>query len=114
MMIRGRTVTVLDPAVERDDYGRPICSSEARDVGNVLLAPPDTSSMSQMGSDVVLVANWPKADPSELAGRLVRVGGEEYAVVGRPMAYDPELTPGDWDRVVYLRRAYEDGGRRGD
>lgn len=110
-MLAGERVAVVECAVSRDALGRPARSESRREVGNVLLAPPDTSSMAQLDADVCLVAYWPKADPGELRGREVEARGQRFAVVGDPMAYPAALTPGPWDRAVRLRRAAEDGGR---
>lgn len=110
--LRGEPVEVVECSVARDALGRPARSESRREVGNVLLAPPDTSSMPQLDADVCMVAYWPKADPGELRGREVVARGGRFAVVGEPVAYPAALAPGPWDRVVRLRRAAEDGGGR--
>ena len=108
----GEPVEVVEPRVARDALGRPARSESRRLVGNVLLAPPDTSSMAQLDADVCLVAYWPKSDPGDLRGRDVVARAGRFSVVGEPSAYPADLTPGPWDRVVRLRRAAEDGGGR--
>jgi hypothetical protein len=109
--LRGETVSLVERTPSRDAYGRASWEEALREVDNVLVQPPDTSSMSQMDADVCLTLHWPKADASELRGAEVVVRGARYAVVGEPAAYADALTPGDWNRPVHLRRAAEDGGR---
>ena len=104
-------VVVRDDPTERDLYGRPISGGEVREtVHNVVVAPPDTSVLTQLGANATATLHFPKGyDPSTLAGAKVEVRGHSYAVIGDPVAYKEDVTPGDWCTPVHVGHARKDG-----
>lgn len=113
----GERVTVIrrtDPG--RDVYGKPIPGATIpEDVDNVVVAPPDTSVLTQLGSDVTATLHFPKGyDPTTLVGVEIEVRGQTYAVIGDPVSYKPDATPGEWCTPVHVGRSRKDGGAYGD
>lgn len=101
-MICGETVEVwayVDAG--RDALNNPVRSWQVEAVvGNVLVAPADTSdvvsSVRPDGTEVVLQLHFPKGYSASLRGRRVKVRGVFYQVVGNPVAYMEDMTPGPW------------------
>ena len=107
--LRGETVGVVSETVTRDLYGNPAKAGVTEWVDDVLVAPADSKAISELGAGTTWDLQWPKADTRDLFGKVLLIRGERFAVIGDPRAYQGDLTPGDWDRRVYARRAAQDG-----
>lgn len=105
-MIHGETVEVWAMSeTGRDSLNNPVVSwALEATVSNVLVAPASTvdvvGSIRRDGDEVILVLHFPKSYQAPLRGRRVRVRGVDYQVVGDPVSYQPDLTPGAWNRPV--------------
>ena len=113
-MLRGRTVTVMRPTgATSDRFGNQEPTGSAQEkVGNVLIAPADTSDLEaarEDGTTVALEAHFPRGYGKELEGCEVVLDGQwagTYRVVGDPKPYDDALTPTAWDMPVRLVSAH--------
>ena len=100
-MIKGRTVTVLTPAVASTDrFGEPVYGEPvAQIVDNVLVSPGATADLDATRPDGVTVAlslHFPKTFNGDLRGCSVVLDGEyagEYQVVGMAYSYQKENCP---------------------
>ena len=110
VLIRGEAVTVIRRAVMRDELGEPTeveGASSIEEVANVLVAPGATSDLDSSrpeGVTVSLTLCFPKSYAGDLKGCAVVVRGKPYEVVGDPIRYVEENTPGDWNLTVEARR----------
>lgn len=107
----GETVTVIrhQPA-SRDAYGQLVESEpERKNVKNVIVCPPDTSVLTQLDANATATLYFPKTFTADLVGCEVEVRGRTYAVIGDPMAYKADATPGDWNLVVHVGHSRSDG-----
>jgi hypothetical protein len=73
-------------------------------VDNVLIAPGPRADLTDSnrpdGHLVKYTLHFPKTYTASLEGCRVQVKGEWLSVIGSPGWYDPELTPGAWNRPV--------------
>lgn len=105
-MIRGETVEVWVYTDQgRDALNNPVRAWRVEAVvPNVIVAPSSTSDLAGTirpdGVEVVLVLHFPKTYSAPLRGRRVKVRGVFYEVIGDPIAYQQDMTPGEWDRPV--------------
>lgn len=113
-MIRGVTVTVLrpgEPAVSRLGNNVPGADTEEA-VPGVLVSPGAAADMEAVRPEGVTVAftiHFPKGYTRNLEGcrvRLPQPWGGTYRVVGNPMPYMDENTPGRWNRPVMVEEAH--------
>lgn len=112
-MIAATSVTVLRPAKTVDRLGNEVDGvSTAEQVDGVLVVPGATADMEASrpdGATVALTLHFPKAYKGRLDGCSVVLDGEwagTYRVVGDPMPYMPENTPGKFDRPVEVEAAH--------
>ena len=113
-MIKGRTVTVLTPAVASTDrfgepvYGEPVVQT----VDNVLIAPGATADLEASRPDGVTVAltlHFPKTFSGDLRGCSVVLTGQHagtYRVIGEPKPFQDENTPTQWHMPVEVEVCY--------
>lgn len=108
-MLPGEEVVVLRPSVTRDDLGEPTFGEPVREaVSPVLVQPGATADMAAErpnGDSVAYTLHFPKTYRASLRGCSVEVRGEVFDVVGDPMPWPEELTPGPLNRTVEVRRA---------
>lgn len=106
--IKGETVTVIRPCVERDELGEPIEGEPEREnVENVLVAPGATGDMDEtrpQGVSVVFTLHFPKGYGKPLRGCEVEVRGIPHEVVGDPQPYTEANVPGPWSMPVEVTR----------
>lgn len=117
-MLRDRAVAVtvwrnrpvLDGAGDpvADEMGAAVCERVPERVDGVLWMQRSSSRIADAGRPNGTVdeirLHFPKAYDASLAGCEVEVAGRRYAVVGDPIGYMPELTPGPFNRPVTARR----------
>ena len=119
-VLSGVAVTVLSPSAststtttgEYDPFGAWIAGvmSETT-VANVLVDNPTSEDIEQStrqhGVSCDLLLHFPKKYHGSLRGCMVALPepwSATYEVLGDPQPYDPELTPGEHDRKVQVRR----------
>ena len=113
-MIKGRTVTVLTPAVESTDrFGEPVYGEPvAQIVDNVLVVPGATADLEASRPDGVTVAltlHFPKTFNGDMRGCSVVLTGQfagTYRVIGEPKLYQDENTPTQWHMPVEVEVVY--------
>ncbi len=113
-MLSGETVTVFRPTIGGyDRLGNPTITGYTSEVvPNVLIAPGATEDMEAGRPDGVVVAlslHFPKSYTASLEGCNVSISGRwagTYHVIGNPMPYQDNLTPGAWNRVVEVEHAH--------
>ena len=112
--LRGIAVTVLKPTQSSTDpFGAPVAGTPVpMTVGNVLVDSPSTEDVEQttrqFGVACDLKLHFPKTCHDCRRGCSVALPAPwsgTFEVIGDPMPYDPELTPGEHDREVLVRRA---------
>lgn len=112
--LRGVSVMVLRPTQgSTDPFGAPVEGEPAREeVDNVIVDRPSDSDVEsttrQFGVSCDLTLHFPKAYHAGLRGCSVALPAPwsgAFEVLGDPMPYDPELTPGAHDRPVHVRRS---------
>lgn len=80
---------------------------DGAEVAGVLVSPPERQA-SEL-SDIALPAgarleyrlDFPKSFTADLMGKTAVVRGDEVRIIGKPVAYDDELTPGGWNRPAW-------------
>lgn len=107
--MNGTTVTVLrDVENGTDEFGSPVATVMTEQVDNVLIAPVSDKDLSGSirpdGIEVALVLHFPKTYTTSLRGTRIKLDGQTYAVIGDPVGYMPENTPGPWNRPVQVER----------
>ncbi len=111
--LRGIAVTVLKPMrSSADPFGAPAAGTPApMTVDNVMVDSPTVEELDlstrQFGVRCDLKLHFPKACHDSLRGCSVVLPAPwsgTFEVIGDPMPYDPELTPGEHDREVLVRR----------
>ena len=113
-MIKGRSVTVLTPAVASTDrFGEPVYGEPVEQtVDNVLISPGATADLDATRPDGVTVAlslHFPKTFSGDLRGCSVVLDGVfagTYRVIGEPMPYQDENTPTQWHMPVEVEACY--------
>lgn len=112
----GETVTVIRRgAASRDAMGHRVDAAEEREtVENVVVAPPDTAVLTQLDKDATATLHFPKGYAGSLRGCEIEVRGVRYAVIGDPMAYNEDATPGEWNMPVHVGHTRRDGGAYGE
>lgn len=111
-MLRGVTVSVaVRSATGEDGHGAATYGTAETEVGNVIVQPgscADLDASRPEGARVSLTLHWPKdAAVTALKGAVVTLAGEHagaYRVVGDPVPYQSDLTPGDWNMPVEVER----------
>lgn len=102
-LLPATSVTVLRPTEtgEFDPFGAPVAGEpEAEVVSGALVTPGATSDLDASrpeGTRVAYTVHFPKGYGKPLKGCLVVVGGKAYRVIGDPMPYMADGTPGPWD-----------------
>lgn len=104
-MIRGVRVTVQRPVeVGRDAFNAPVVELEEEAVEDVLYARSADSDNVEgartSGTLTKVTFYFPKAFTRPLRGCHVVLGGRRFAVVGDPLPYIEENTPGKWNYTV--------------
>jgi hypothetical protein len=106
-MFSGETVCVLRPSgTTEDTLGNTVTEWVPEYVANVLFEPSTTSdvvdSMRPDGTSAVVTFHFPKAYTRSLRGCRIRIPMcmREFSVVGDPMPYMTDITPGAWNRRV--------------
>lgn len=107
----GQDVEVIYPGTStRDALGHRVESPETREtVHNVIIAPPDTAVLTQLNADATATLHFPKGFTKSLCGASVEFGGARYAVIGDPLPYNEDATPGDWYLPVHVGHSRKDG-----
>ena len=113
-MIKGRSVTVLTPAVASTDrFGEPVYGDHTSQiVDNVLIAPGATQDLEASRPDGVTVAltlHFPKTFTGDLRGCSVVLTGQfagTYRVIGDPKPLQDENTPIAWHMPVEVEVVY--------
>lgn len=103
-----RTVTVLRPIRSGvDELGAPITQRwEVETVAGALISSPTTEDLGAdrpEGVRVSVVVHFPKTYDKPLMGCVLQLPAPWPAavrVVGDPAPYDPDLTPGQWNRAA--------------
>lgn len=113
--MRSRSITVNVPVKgAKDRFGNPTETAVPVAVDNVLIAPGSTENLEASrpdGVQIVMTLEIPKSYTGTLEGCTVELpepwdAGNPYKVVGCPLPYMDENTPGDWDREVGLESAH--------
>lgn len=102
-LLDGESVTVFRPSTSYDDHMNEVAEWVHEDVHGVLVAPGQTSGLSDgmrpHGARASLSLAFPTTFSATLRGCRVAVRGREYAVVGDPQPR-PANCPTDWDLVT--------------
>ncbi len=103
-LIQGEPVVVLRQRQTRTDaLGEPLYSLTAETVPNVLCDPGSTRDLGRERPDGVrvdAVFHFPKGYGGDLRGAAIRWRGRTFEVVGAPLPYKEDLTPGPWNLTV--------------
>ena len=102
-LIPSETVTVLRPAVDRDDLGEPVGGAVAAEDVPAVVAPGPASELDASrpsGTVVAYTLHLPKSYRGPLRGCSVRVRGRLHHVVGDPQPYTEPMLPGPWGLPV--------------
>ncbi len=109
-LFQGVTVEVLRPVEGAiDEMGEPTIEWERETVENVLCAPSTTEDLEATRPDGVKVSvtfHFPKTYTKSLRGCMVVYNQNKYRVIGNPIPYMAQNTPGQWNypalsEVVY-------------
>ena len=109
MIIKGETVTVLLPgqphkdAMGEDVEGEPL----SVDVENVLIQRGESSDLGvdrPKGVTIHCTLHFPKTFNRSLKRAKVKFWGNTYRVVGDPLWYMEQNTPGEWNFPVGVER----------
>ena len=106
-MFSGETVCVLRPVASSEDtLGNTVSDWVPEYVGNVLFEPSATSdavdTVRPDGTSLTVTFHFPKDYTASLRGcRIARtMCSRVFSVIGDPMPYMAENTPGAWNRRV--------------
>lgn len=107
--MRGSDVTVLRKTESgEDEMGDPIVSWVPETVDNVLWSKSRSADLDDVsrpdGTEDTVTFHFPKTYTASLSGCKIVLGSRTYDVVGDPVGYMPEHTPGVWNRPVMGRR----------
>lgn len=105
----GVEVTVLRKSeAGRDEMGEPIVSWVPEPVENVLWSKSSSDRLEDgdrpEGTEDTVTFHFPKIYALPLSGCRIVLGSRTYDVLGDPIGYMPELTPGKHNRPVVGRR----------
>jgi len=108
-MLHGITVQLEQKTeIGRDDFNRPVYSTEYINVDNVLVGRPDTSiivdTLNLTGKKIEYILGIPKGDTNNWTDRKVRFWGQEFRTVGFPETGIQDLIPMDWGMNVKVER----------
>lgn len=99
-LLSGTTVTVLTPVRSYDEHNEPSTEWEPTTVENVLVAPGDTSDVTDSdrpyGTRVDVTLGFPKTFSARLRGCRVQVGERTYSVIGDPVPNMAGNCPTQW------------------
>ena len=103
------TVKVLRPdETGTDPFNDPVFEVREEEVDGVLVQPSGTSDIGAerpYGTQSDIVAHFPKSYSGDLSGCSIELPGPVvYEVVGNPVMYDPDATPGPFGMRVEARR----------
>jgi hypothetical protein len=107
-LISPEEVTFVIETEELDDLGEYVGGTVEELPCLAVVAPGSTADLDATrpsGYSVSYTLHLPKAWSRDLRGASVRLRGEEYRVVGEPMAYTAANTPGDYCLPVEVGRA---------
>lgn len=107
--MRGVTVEVLRRSVVgEDEMGEPEIEWVSESVPNVLWHQAEAERLSDgtrpSGTDDSVTLYFPKSYAKSLCMSRVVIAGRMYDVVGDPIGYMPEMTPGKHNREVTARK----------
>lgn len=107
--MRGVTVEVLRRSVVgEDEMGEPKVEWVSESVPNVLWHQTEADRLSDGtrpdGTDDSITLYFPKTYAETLCGRRVVISGRTYDVLGDPIGYMPDMTPGKHNRMVTARK----------
>ena len=108
-MLHGITVQLEQKTqTGRDDFNRPICSSEMVNIDNVLVGRPDTDQITETlnltGKRLEYVLGIPKGDAHDWTDKKVIIWGQEFRTIGFPETGIQDLIPLDWGMNVKVER----------
>lgn len=109
-LFKGEAVEVLRPVEdELDDMGEPTILWESETVENVLCAPSTTEDLEATRPDGVKVSvtfHFPKTYKKSLRGCKVLYNQNEYRIIGNPIPYMEQNTPGQWNYPALAEVVY--------
>ena len=109
MSLHGITIQIEERTqTGRDDFNRPVFTSDWEDVENVLVGSPDpqeiTDTLNLTGKKIEYVLGIPKGDTHEWTDKKVRFWGQEFRTIGFPETGIQDLIPMDWGTNVRVER----------
>ena len=112
--IRGITITLYDlTQTGTDPLNKPIYAETPVQIGNVLVAPVESTeqleTFSLTGRRAVYQLGIPKGDTHDwTAGKRVSFFGADWRIIGIPTEGIESMIPLDWNKKVQVER-YEQG-----
>lgn len=110
MPIRGEQVVVeFKSAIGKDAMGDMLYSFYEEQVPNVIVQPGSTDDITGStrpdGTKVTYTLHFPKTWNKRVNGLRVKVRGDWCNVIGDPVPYTAENTPGTWNYPVQVVRS---------
>ena len=108
-MLHGITVA-LEQKTEtgRDDFNRPVYSTEFVPVENVLVGRPDAQevidTLNLTGKRIEYVLGIPKGDTHDWLDKKIRFFGQDFKAIGFPESGIQDLVPLDWGSNLKVER----------
>lgn len=108
-MIRGTRIEVIRRAeTGKDAFNNPTYQDEIEEVDNVLVDPgmQDRGASREFnaerpnGTRTYVRFHFPKTYKHSLKGCFIRWGDRKFRVIGDPVAFPEENTPGEWNLPV--------------
>jgi len=112
--IRGITITLYDlTQTGTDPLNKPIYAETPVQIGNVLVAPVESTeqleTFSLTGRRAIYQLGIPKGDTHDwTAGKRVSFFGADWRIIGIPTEGIESMIPLDWNKKVQVER-YEQG-----
>ncbi len=109
-LFEGVSVEVMRPIEgELDDMGEPTTTWETETVENVLVAPSTTEDLEATrpdGARVSVTFHFPKTYTKPLRGCMVIYNQNKYRIIGSPVPYMEQNTPGQWNYPALAEAVY--------
>lgn len=105
--LKGITVQLMDKTkTSTDDFGRPVYTSNAVNVDNVIVGEPSTSEaldiLNLTGKRVAYTLAIPKGDTHVWTDREVRFFGGSFHTIGEPTQGIDDMIPLSWNKKVMV------------